>query len=311
MTQNLTGRAAAAAAPMGKRVAAAGFGPCTTCRHPARLHGSFGCSTGECECVTTGDELRAGAPTIEAPVAAPSAAELALLDVRCRCGHRRTAHNLAGSHVVCSTCACRGFKVPVDEPEVPNAPVAPQAAPAPPPVAAAPAPAVAPAAAPEPVREQPAPRPVVELPPWLPGTGVAYVKRVKPAPVVEVTTPDESVARQVDDIIAEGRASAARSYARRSSRRSDARPAAPTAQVSRAVVGEPDAVGEVAVASTSAAAAEPEPLDLKPFLSRAVYSYAAWYCDRCHQRRHDPGACPDCRRTLQPVYVAIIPRSVA
>lgn len=96
-------------------------------------------------------------------------------------------------------------------------------------------------------------------------------------------------------------------------RRIPARPAAHApALVSAAVVGERDAVGEVAATDLEgpvAATVTPEPLDLEPFLSAAVYSYAAWYCDRCHQRRHDPGACPDCRRTLQPVYVAIIPRS--
>ncbi len=140
-------------------------------------------------------------------------------------------------------------------------------------------------------------------------------------------------------------------------RRTPARPAAPSALGPAVVVGESDAVEEVAAADShgpvaataphtpgagwARAKAElgdmvpdlteedlrradevlaaagvrvdppaPEPLDLTPFLSAAVYSYAAWYCDHCHQRRHDPGACPDCRRTLQPVYVAILPREI-
>lgn len=229
---------------------------------------------------------------------------------RCHgCGHPARIHNRVGC--VSGPCECvvtRAELMP-DAPrlEVPvgvvSTPAAPPSAPAPPSVAAAPAPAVAPAAPAGPVGAPPAP---VELPPWLPGAGVPRVKPT-PAPIVEVTTPDEDVVRRVDEIIAAGKLAA-----RKRPRRTDARPAASPALVSAAVVGERDAVGEVAATDLEgpvAATVTPEPLDLEPFLSAAVYSYAAWYCDRCHQRRHDPGACPDCRRTLQPVYVAIIPRS--
>jgi hypothetical protein len=345
VTQNLTGRAAAAAAPMGKRVAAAGFGPCSTCRHPARLHGSFGCSTGECECVTTGDELRAGAPTIEVPVAAPSAAQLALLDVRCTCGHVRTEHRVAGSSVICKTCPCHAYTVPTGE--EPDASVAPPVeASAPPPVAAAPAPAHAPTV-PTPVAAAPARpaddrvvAPVVELPPWLPGTGVPYVKpapagpppgwdphapkrdlglhtpgaamellrREHPELVPEITAEDEA---RADEIIAEGKAAAARLYARRSSRRIPARPAATPRALAAAVVGERDAVEEVAVAAGDVAATEPEPSDVERLLARALWVSTRWYCPRCHSWPADPGACALCADPLQAVYLVTVPRELS
>jgi hypothetical protein len=249
---------------------------CSACQHPTRRHSpSLGCTVGECWC--DGTDVPA------AVVAPPSAAELALLDARCRCGHGRTEHGqrTAGSGVPCFSCACRQFHVAVEG--VTYAPVAPKAEPAPPaPAAAAPAPAAPPAAEAEPVGEQPAPRPVTDgLPRWDP-------------PKLPRSTP--------------------------------ARPAAP-ALGSAAVVGELDAVEEVAVASTSAAVtascadvrwdplpagvqATPEPLDLAPFLGASLHSYAAWYCARCYQRRHDPGACPGCRRPLVPVHVVIVPRSI-
>jgi hypothetical protein len=184
--------------------------------------------------------------------------------------------------------------------EEPDAPLAPPSEPTPPPVAAAPAPAAPPAAEAGPDGEPPAP--------------------------VDAT-PDVDVVRQVDEIVAEGRAAAGRLYAHRSSRRTPARPAAPALGVERAAPGGPDAVEEVAVASTSATAAAscadvrwdpppagvqatPEPLDLAPFLGASLHSYAAWYCARCYQRRHDPGACPGCRRPLVPVHVVIVPRSL-
>lgn len=298
MTQNLTGRAAAAAASMGQRAAAAGVGLCAVCRHPVRLHGDYGCVKGECECNSTGADLRAGVTTTAAPAVPPSAAELAFLDVRCRCGHVRTGHVVTGSHVQCKVCTCRSFVAGgSDAPAAPPAPAVPAA-----PVAAAPAPAAPPAAAPEPVREQPAPRPVAELPPWLPGAGVPHVKRAKPSPVVEVTTPDEDVVRQVDAIIA----------AAKRPRRTPARPAAPSALGSAAAVGERDAVEEVAAAAVDEpAAATVQPLDLEPLLARALWVSSRWYCPRCHSWPADPGACALCRDPLQAVYLVTLSRSVS
>lgn len=142
-----------------------------------------------------------------------------------------------------------------------------------------------------------------------------------PVPVVEVSTSGEDVERQVDDIIAAAKAAARRPRLRA------ARPAAPTAQVSLAVVGGPDAVEEVAavgdepVAATdpgngwfqwgplpSEVAATPGSLDLSPFLSAALYYYPAWFCKGCLQRRHNPGV--HCRRPLVPAYVVIAPREI-
>lgn len=240
------GRAAAAEMSLGTRAALAGVGLCSTCRHPVRLHGDLGCAKGECECGSTGADLRAGVATVPARTVPPSAAELAHLDVVCTCEHRRTEHTVTGSHVQCKVCRCGGFT-----PGGPDAPVAPPSKPTPPPVAAAPAPAVAPAAPAGPVGEPPAPRPVAaEPPPWLPGTGVPYVKPT-PAPPV-AATPDVDVARQVDAIVAAGKLAA-----RKRPRLQTARPAVPTAHGSRAVVGEPDAVEEVAAAPPPAATAEP------------------------------------------------------
>ncbi len=392
MTRNLTGRAAAAAASMGQRAAAAGVGLCSVCRHPVRLHGDIGCAAGECFCSSTGAELRSGVVVEASPVVPPSAAELALLDVVCTCGHRRTEHVVTGSHVQCKTCrSCREFTAPAVGPlpakwsqpaathpireawtaeEAPDAPAAPPAESTPSPVAAAPAPAAPPAAASEPVREQPAPRPVtVDLPPWLPGAGVPHVKR-KPAPVVEVTTPDESVGRQVDAIVAAGKVAA-----RKRPRRSDARPAAPSALGPAAAVGEHDAAKEVTAGSgatgpavtdppldqfracpagcgwtqeptefddevglrasraqhlrshepwapvasggfvrwepvPSTAQVSPGPVNFEPLLAASLYVSSRWYCPKCHHWPLDPGACPGCRKPLQPVYNVTIPRSV-
>lgn len=224
------------------------------------------------------------------------------------CGHNARVHNRVGCVFGPCECAVTIGELNPGAPrlEVPDGiistPAAPPAAPAPPPVAAAPAPAVAPAAPAGPVGEPPAP---VELPPWLPGAGVPRVKPT-PAPIVEVTTPDEDVVRQVDEIIAAGKLAA-----RKRPRRTDARPAASPALVSAVVVGERDAVGEVAVAAGDVAATEPEPLDLAPFLNASLTYYAAWACT-VHplQRRHDPGACPDCRRALTAVYNVVIPREL-
>lgn len=99
-------------------------------------------------------------------------------------------------------------------------------------------------------------------------------------------------------------------------RRYPPRPAVPTpALVSAVVVGEGDTVEEVAATDLEGPVAaaeppEPEPLDLAPFLSASYHSYAAWYCAKCYQRRHDPGACPDCRKPLVPVHVVVVPRSL-
>lgn len=166
-------------------------------------------------------------------------------------------------------------------------------------------------AAPDPVRPGPRWDPP-RLPPHTPGAGWERVKRELPGIVPEITEADE---RRVDEIITKGKEAAARLYARRSSRQTNARPAVPTAQVSRAVVGEPDAVEEVAVARSTVATAtdppEPEPLDLAPFLNAALTYYAAWGCPRHPlQRRHDPGACPECSGALVPVYVVVAPRSL-
>lgn len=319
MTQNLTGRAAAAAASMGQRAAAAGVGLCSTCRHPVRLHADLGCLTGECFCTSTGAELRSGVVAKTSPAVPPSAAELALLDVMCTCGHARTGHRVNGSHVQCRTkpCSCLGFN--------PGGPVAPAAAPpaasAPPPVAAAPAPAAPPAAPPEPVREQPAPRPVTAGP----DAEVGRLRAEHPDLFPVIAVPMDP-AEDAAEIAAQ---SAVIHAAAPKRPRSHARPAAP-ALGSAAVVGEPDAVEEVAAAPPPAATAEPvdapaddgwfrwgpQPdevtatpgeLDLTPFLSAALHYYPAWFCTGCLQRRHNPGV--HCRRPLVPAYVVIAPRS--
>lgn len=318
MTAVKPGRAAAAEMSLGTRASQAGVGLCSSCRHPVRLHGDLGCATGECFCSSTGAELRSGVVAEPVPPAPPSAAQLALLDVVCACGHRRTEHSQDRLTVSCdAVCPCRRF-TPGD-PKEPDAPAAPPAEPTPSPTVAAPAPAVASAAPAGPVGEPPAPVAVV-LPPWLPGTGEVQVKGWPPVPVVEVSTSGEDVERQVDDIIAAAKAAARRPRLRA------ARPAAPTAQVSLAVVGGPDAVEEAAAVPTSAAAADPGDgwfqwgplpsevaatpgsLDLTPFLSAALYYYPAWFCKGCLQRRHNPGV--HCRRPLVPAYVVIAPREI-
>jgi len=236
---------------------------------------------------------------------------------RCHgCGHPARIHNPAGCVFGQCECVVARAELMPDAPrlEVPDGIVSTPAVKAPAPsngggghaaqgrpveadaAAAAPVVPVRPSSAWDPPKLRP-------LPP-LPGAGTP---RTAPMPG-EVATPDESVARQVDDIIA-----AAKLAARKRPRRSDARPAAPTAQVSRAVVGEPGAVGEVAVAPTSAAATkpEPDPFDWEPFLARALYVSARWYCPKCHHWPVNPGACPGCRKPLQAVYHVTIPRSAA
>ena len=311
MTAVKPGRAAAAEMPMGVRLQRAGGGLCTTCRHPARLHAGLGCACGDCFCVSPAADLiaEAGATVevaVETAVAPPSAAQLALLDGLCSCGHVRTKHKVAGSSVICRVCACHAFTVPAEE--TTDASAAPPAEPAPPSVAAAPASAVASAAPAGPVGEPPAPRPVaVELPPWLPGAGVPRVKR-QPVPIVEVTTPDEDVARQVDDIVAAGKAAA-----RKRPRRTPTRPAVSPALVSAAVVGERDAVEEVTAAILPAAVTdppEPEPLDYGPFLARALWVSARWYCPHCHSWPANTGACLTCSQPLQAVYLVTVPREI-
>lgn len=219
------------------------------------------------------------------------------------CRHYVRIHNAVGCVDGPCECTVTRLELMPDAPrlEVPDGivstPAAPPAKPTPPPAAAAPAPAVAPAAPAGPVGEPPAPRPVIPPPPF--------------------------DGRTVDEIIAAGKAAAKRP------RPHNARPAAPTAQGSQAVVGGLGAVEEVAAAPPAVATvlaatvdvrfgplpdyvqATPGPLDLAPFLNRSLTYYAAWACT-VHplQRRHDPGGCPDCSRALVPVYVVIAPRSV-
>jgi hypothetical protein len=158
---------------------------------------------------------------------------------------------------------------------------------------------------------------------------IARMKREHPELVPEITEDDE---RRADEIIAAGKLAA-----RRRPRLRTARPAGPALGSERAADGELDAVEEVAaaavdepVAATGPAPvarkpvaadgfvrwepvpayvhATPEPLDLAPFLGASLHCYSAWYCARCYQRRHDPGACPECGRALVPVHVVIVPR---
>lgn len=234
------------------------------------------------------------------------------------CNHHARVHNVVGCVSAHCECGVTRAELMPDAPrlEVPDGiestPAAAPAAPAPPAHTAPAVPADAPRV-PAPVAAAPAGPangrvvvPVVELPPWLPGAGVPHVKRERPAPVVEVTTPDEDVVRQVDAIVAAGKVAA-----RRRPRLSTARPAAPNAQGSQVVVGERDAV-DGAAGPPPAATVEPEPLDLTPFLNRALTYYAAWACDRHPlQRRHDPGACLDCGRALTPVYNVVIPQELS
>lgn len=202
-------------------------------------------------------------------------------------------------------------------------PVAAPSEPAPSPAAVAPASAVAPAAEAGPGGEQAAPQPLtaieaafdpaaVKLEPgetvsWnsvehTPGAGWARAKAELGDMVPEITAEDEA---RLDEIIAAGKAAAKRP------RRTPARPAAPTAQVSRAVVGERDAAeGVAAVVLPDAAATDPEPLDLEPFLAQALYVSSRWYCPECHHWPLDPGACPACRGPLQAVYHVTVPRSL-
>jgi hypothetical protein len=281
------GRAAAAEMPLGLRAAQAGVGLCSSCRHPVRLHGDVGCTTGECWCNATGADLRAGVTTTAALAVPPSAAEMALLDALCTCGHVRTEHKVSGSHVQCKVCRCGGFT-----PEGPDAPVAPPVEPAPPPAAAAPAPAVASAAAAGPVGEQPAPPPLT-----------------------------------VDEIVAAGKAAPYRRPRLRTARPAAsalgverAAVGGPDAVEEVAAVPPPAATAGragpsamyLSVLDTAAellAGREPEPLDLTPFLGAALYYYPAWFCRCCLQRRHNPGV--HCRRPLLPVYVVIASRETS
>lgn len=41
-----------------------------------------------------------------------------------------------------------------------------------------------------------------------------------------------------------------------------------------------------------------------------LMAYEAWFCPMCSQRRHDPGACPDCGKALQPVHVLVVSREI-
>lgn len=105
-------------------------------------------------------------------------------------------------------------------------------------------------------------------------------------------------------------------------RRQKPRPAG-EALVVPAAVGGDDAGEEVAAevpgdgaAATSietAAVVAPNTaavLDEDTLFAAALFVYRAWWCTHCSSRRLDPGACPDCKRALQPVHVAILPREV-
>lgn len=227
------------------------------------------------------------------------------------CGHLARIHNVVGCVSGPCECAVTRSELMPDAPrlEVPDGIESTPAVKATPPADSdgghaaqgRPGQADASAAPPVvPVRPSSAwdPPKVAPLPP-LPGAGVP-----RTPPIVAAPTPDADVERQADGIIAAGKAAA-----RKRPRPSTARPAPACAPGSDAVVGELDAVEEVAVASTSAAAAGP--LDLEPFLNGALTYYAAWACPTHPvQRRHDPGAC-DCGRALVPVYVVVHPRSTS
>lgn len=312
---------------------------CPACGHPTRIHNVVGCVSGPCECLVTRTELMPDAPRLEVPdgiestpaakATAPAAAPVAPVRPPPTWDPPKLPAKWS------QPAATHPIRKAWTAEEAIDAPVAPPAAPAAPPAPVrTPAPAAPPAvrAAALPASAGPADEdvvvPVVELPPWLPGAGLARMKREHPDLVPVITEVDE---RRADEIIAAGKAAP---YKRP---RLHARPAALPALGSAAVVGEHDAVEEVTagsgatgpavtdpppVASRSAAGGgsvrwepvpagvqvTPEPLDLVPFLGASLHCYSAWYCARCYQRRLDPGACPECGRALVPVHVVICPR---